>query len=132
MAYPETLSELANYPKALSHAGTGGEGGGNVSVKTLNVTNGSNESVSLSGAIVNGKYGTIEIAANSTVAVQYIEPDAEKTYNLSCASQLTISGTQPEGVIIGGTMSGSNVEIQSTAADGAAVTFTVYDGGGIS
>ena len=58
MAYPETMSELTNYPKALSHAGTGG---GDASVKTLNVTNGNNERFSLKGAIVNGKYGTIEL-----------------------------------------------------------------------
>ncbi len=121
MAYPETMSEISGYPKALSHAESGG--GGDVSVKTLNVTNGSNERFSLRGALVGGKYGTIEIATNSTVAVQYVEPIED--YMLSCDTLLQMSGTQPEGVTIASATIGCNIYINSEVADGTAVTFTV-------
>lgn len=72
MSYPDTLSELANYPKALSHAESGG---GNVELKTIYFENPNSIEQTVQGAIVNGKYADVGLVAEATTAVQYIEPE---------------------------------------------------------
>lgn len=64
MAYPETLSELTNYPKALSHAGAGG----GVNLKTLNIVNNLNAALFVNNCISDGYYGEIKVAPDVATA----------------------------------------------------------------
>lgn len=129
MAYPETLSELTNYPKALSHAGAGG--GGDLSLKTVNIANESqlDLEVTVGGAIIDGKYGIITVSAGETVPIKYIEPAqimpaiewnllggcSSADYNISSEDD-AISDT-PDGTAF-------SISIGADAADNATITFT--------
>lgn len=114
MSYPETLSELANYPKALSHAESGG-------FKILNIKNNASAEATAASFVVNGKMDVVTIPAGETVACAYVEPADENTsWNFEVTSSVTLAPSPlPTGV--GG--EGESFYIEYNAEDGATLEF---------
>ena len=126
MAYPETLSELTNYPKALSHAGAGG----GANLKTLNIVNNTAKNISFVGCIVDGYFSAKEVNAGETAALQYVTPSADGgedavAYPLTIESQIgnNITVSTPDGVTYRSAFPPAGLYILNEAADGATVTF---------
>ena len=127
MSYPETMSEIANYPKALSHA----ESGGGANLKTLNIVNNTAINISFVGCIVDGYFSAKEVNAGETAALQYVTPSAEGgedavSYALTIETTLgsNITVTTPDGVTYRSAFPPAGLYISNEAADGATVTFT--------
>ena len=126
MAYPETMSEIANYPKALSHA----ESGGGITPKVLNVTVSADSNLSANIQTIEGNYyANTVIGIGETKAVKYIawpeETDFAASIALNTLGETTIV-TGPEGVEI----ANGKLVVGATVADGAAVTLKIEGSGG--
>lgn len=131
MAYPETMSELTNYPKALSHAGTGG----GFALKSISFTNTTETEAGIYKCInAEGKYiqpasasgELVKVPAGETVTVYYAEPLTGSKWEMGAFSTAEISlRTNASGIAATGTA----LAITAEAPDGATVTIS---GGGES
>ena len=125
MSYPETLSELTNYPKALSHA----ESGGGANLKTLNLVNNTTRNIRFSQCVIDGYCADVIVSAGETAAVQYVTPTAEVIdypidYVIGIMGSLeNVTVDTPAGVEYV-TEFPIGLYISNEAADGATVTFT--------
>lgn len=125
MSYPEALSELTNYPKALSHAGSGGS----VNVKTINIKNGRSESFSITGYIDenncynNDESAAVQINPNETKTFKYIMPSENSVWVLVPNTDIYLE-TTPDGI----EAEGVEIDIYAAAQDG--ITITAVDTGG--
>lgn len=134
MAYPETLSELTNYPKALSHA----ESGGGFTLKSISFTN-TTETEAVIYRCINaeGKYidpasesnDLIKVSSGETVTVYYAEPSADSEWKMYAESRIEIT---LQATASGITVEGTELTITAEAPDGATVTINISDGGGNS
>lgn len=119
--YSEAMSEISGYPKALSHAGTGG---GGITPKVLNVTvSEDSNAVANIQTIEDNYYEIAYIGIGETKAVKYIAwPEGE---GISTPIELqnggTITLTGPEGV----EYDSGYINVSDTVADGAAVTLKI-------
>ena len=129
MAYPETLSELTNYPKALSHA----ESGESVNVKTINIKNGRSQSFSLTGYIdenncyANYEEAGVQINPNETKTFKYIMPSENSVWVLVPSTDIYLE-TTPDGI----EAEGGEIDIYAAAQDGITITAVDTGGGGAS
>lgn len=110
------MSEISGYPKALSHAGSGG----GVSLKTLNIKNDGTEALPVIGAIVNGKSTTVTIEPAATETVQYVEPATGQNTILLSPNMLAVTA-QAAGI----TISDGSIIISDAAEDGASIALRV-------
>lgn len=132
MSYPETLSELTNYPKALSHA----ESGGGFALKSISFINATATEAGIYKCInAEGKYiqpasesgELVKVPAGETVTVYYAEPVASSKWEMGAFSTAEFSlRTNASGIAATGTA----LAITAEAPDGA--TVTINDGGDIS
>lgn len=134
MAYPETLSELTNYPKALSHA----SGGGGFALKSISFTN-TTEAEAVIYRCINaeGKYiivdpssesdDLLKVPSGETVTVYYPEPSADSEWTMYAASRAEITlQTSASGI----TAEGEELTITAEAPDGATVTINTNNTNG--
>lgn len=134
MSYTEALSELTNYPKALSHAGSGGEG--DVSIKTLKIVNRSlvGLTIYINGAIIDGKYGAgMTIESGKTAELKYIDvaqtPPEEGLHMPwmfagGCSTALFELTSSDENVTVWNADDTFKISVIGSASDNATVTFT--------
>ena len=126
MSYPEAMSEIANYPKALSHAGSGG----GANLKTLNLVNNTARNIRFSYCVIDGYYNDIIVNAGETAAVQYVTPSTEVIdypidYIIGIMGSLeNVTVDTPAGVEYVTDYPPAGLYISNAAADGATVTFT--------
>lgn len=134
MAYPETMSEIANYPKALSHAGTGG----GVALKSILFSNTTGSEVRLFKCIsAEGKYidpvgesdEGVKVSAGETATVYYPELSADSEWRVNVGSlNAIVLQTSADGIEIDATAAAITAE----APDGATVVIALGDDGGES
>ena len=123
--YSEAMSEISGYPKALSHAGSGGS----VNVKTINIKNDRSAYFFVTGYIdENNCYNSDESAAvqinqNETKSFKYIMPSENSVWAMSASTNIYLE-TTPDGIDV----DGGEIAIYATAQNG--LTITVIDNGG--
>ena len=117
MAYPEAMSELTNYPKALSHAESGG---GGFTLKSVTIQNGYTASFQLCNYIrADGKWiESAPLAVNESVTVYYPEPAGEIPYGI----EVRVSGSiQLNGETDGFVWNDYAITADASAKDGASI-----------
>lgn len=133
--YPEAMSQLSRYPKALSHAESGG---GNVNLKTIVVTNAEDSVAALriAGGIVDGVYDTVTIEAGETKTVTYVEQtDAYNNVSQPYYKKMAMFASGSNELAAVSADAGLSVAdkevilIETTAADGAKITVKLSESG---
>ena len=135
MSYTEALSELTNYPKALSHAGSGG----GFALKSISFTNAAGTDAVIYRCInAEGKYinpsdsdGYVIVPNGETVTVYYAEPAIGSYWVMYADSTNAVAlQTTASGI----TADGTELTITAEAPEGATAVIELYEapGGGDS
>lgn len=130
LEYPETMSQLNGYPKALSHAGSGG----GFTLKSVSFENTTENDVIMYQCITaEGKYinpsdddGFLKVPAGETVTVYYVEPAPESTWQMYAEFEESEDYIALNTEAAGLTAESGQLNITAEAPDGATVAIKVY------